>query len=211
MKKCHYFQILKLNSFNYEYINDAITNKLQIKRRKTMAIRNILRSGNPILRERSTEFEIDQIQTQATRQLVADMFETMEAANGQGLAAPQIGELKRVVIVRLFRDENYIDRVLFNPKIKVVGKSKLGSWEGCLSVPGFVGYVERIRRIELEFYDESAKKNLETVEGYDAVVYQHECDHLDGILYTDRMTDSRLFGFDDTTDARELRALVKSN
>lgn len=176
-----------------------------------MTVRTILRAGNPILRDRSAEFEIEEIQTESTHRLVADMFETMESANGQGLAAPQIGELKRVVIVRLFRDENYMDRVLFNPKITVIGDSKLGSWEGCLSVPGFVGYVERIRKIKLEFLDTSAKKHIETVEGYDAVVYQHECDHLDGILYTDRMTDSRLFGFDDTTDTRELKALVRSN
>lgn len=176
-----------------------------------MAVRTILRAGNPILRERATEFEVGEIQTESTRKLVADMFETMESANGQGLAAPQIGELKRVVIVRLFRQEEYIDRVLFNPKITVIGDSKLGSWEGCLSVPGFVGYVERIRKIKLEFYNESAKKNVETVEGYDAVVYQHECDHLDGILYTDRMIDSRLFGFDDVTDTQELKALVRSS
>lgn len=179
-----------------------------------MAIRPILRAGNPLLRMRSEEFTTEEILQPETKELVADMFETMEKAHGQGLAAPQIGVLKRLVIVRLFRDEEagnregYIDRVLFNPEIEVLDGPMLGSWEGCLSVPGMAGYVERIRHIKLTFLDEKAEKHEEVVKGYDAVVYQHECDHLNGILYIDRLADSRLFGFDDDLDPRALKAVV---
>lgn len=180
-----------------------------------MAIRSILRAGNPILRKRSQEFTEAEICNPETTALIADMFETMEEAHGQGLAAPQIGVLKRLVIVRLFREEGsgrdrpiFIDRVLFNPQIEILDGPVLGSWEGCLSVPGMVGYVERKRRIRLTFLDETARKHEELVEGYDAVVYQHECDHLDGVLYIDSLADTRLFGFDEDLDAKALKAIV---
>jgi peptide deformylase len=181
-----------------------------------MAVRSILRAGNPLLRKRSQEFTEAEIRSPETAALIADMFDTMEKAHGQGLAAPQIGVLKRLVIVRLFREEgsgrdrqeSFIDRVLFNPQIEILEGSKLGSWEGCLSVPGMAGYVERKRRIRLTFLDETARKHEELVEGYDAVVYQHECDHLDGVLYVDRLADPRLFGFDEDLDAKALKAIV---
>jgi peptide deformylase len=179
-----------------------------------MAVRPILRAGNPLLRKRSEEFTTEEIRSPETAALIADMFETMEKAHGQGLAAPQIGVLKRLVIVRLFRyedsgrKESYIDRILFNPEIKILEGTKIGSWEGCLSVPGMMGYVERNRRIQLTFLDEQAVKHEELIEGYDAVVYQHECDHLDGILYIDRLSDSRLFGFEEDIDTKALKALA---
>lgn len=182
-----------------------------------MAALPILKAGNPILRQRSGQVEPASIVTDEMRTLIRDMFETMESASGQGLAAPQVGVLKRLVVVRLYAEnkaekgparETFRDRVLINPEIKILGGPKLGSWEGCLSLPGMAGYVERSRKIQLRFLDENGKRHEETVEGYEAVVYQHECDHLDGVLYIDRLSDSRLFGFDDDLDTKGLREAI---
>lgn len=138
------------------------------------------------------------------------MYETMKAADGIGLAAPQVGVLKRLVIVGFDRSARYPDlkdgiqqRVLINPEITALESKTEGYWEGCLSVPGMRGYVERPRKIRLKFFDENEEQHDEVIEGFDAVVYQHECDHLDGVLYIDRLKDPRLFGFNDELDAEE--------
>lgn len=185
-----------------------------------MSVLSILKAGNPLLRQRALPVEPATIASTETRALIRDMFETMSAAHGQGLAAPQIGVLKRIVVVRLFSsaeshddedapaEETFTDRVLINPEIKPLETIKHGSWEGCLSLPGLAGFVERPRKIQLRFLDEKGKVHEETVRGYEAVVYQHECDHLDGVLYIDRLADSRLFGFDEDLDTKALRSIV---
>jgi len=120
------------------------------------------------------------------------MLETMRQADGVGLAAPQVGVLQRLFVVELPEDEEnnrpaeiYI---LFNPEI-VKGRGEQVAYEGCLSIPGYVGEVARQEKITVQGLDEKGKKVRHKVEGYLARVFQHEIDHLDGILYTDRLTD----------------------
>lgn len=146
------------------------------------------------------------------------MFAVMAEAKGQGLAAPQIGVLKRLVVIRFARREDrarfpegYENRILFNPEITLQKARSIASWEGCLSVPGMRGYVERSGRIRLKYFDEKGASHDDMIDGYDAVVYQHECDHLDGVLYVDRLKDPSLFGYekelDEAEDRRSRRAV----
>jgi len=164
-----------------------------------MAIRPILRIGDPRLREVSQPVEL--FDTPELHELIEDMFDTMDAADGAGLAAPQIGELKRVMIFSVDENPRYPDvepvptTVLINPEFSVVSDEIEGFWEGCLSVPGMRGYVERRARIKYKGFDQSGMLIEREAEGFHAIVFQHEYDHLDGILYTDRLADPKQFGF----------------
>jgi peptide deformylase len=124
------------------------------------------------------------------------MLETMREANGVGLAAPQVGVLQRLFVVELPEDEeNDQPRetyILFNPEI-VKGRGEQIGYEGCLSVPGYIGEVARREQITVQGLDEKGKPVRLKVEGYLARVFQHEIDHLDGILFTDRLTDPDTF------------------
>ncbi|MFN3603261.1 MAG: peptide deformylase [Leptonema sp. (in: bacteria)] len=185
-----------------------------------MAIKHILKIGNPLLRERSKEVPITEIKSKETKNLIKDMFDSMKAAKGIGLAAPQIGVLKRIVIVGYEPSERYPEiefenpeniqyKVLINPKIEFLTKETLGFWEGCLSVPGMKGYVERPKKIKLVYYSPNEELKEEIIEGFEAIVVQHECDHLDGILYVDRLKDTRLFGFDEEFDKLKEHSITK--
>ena len=164
-------------------------------------IRPVLRMGDPRLLERSREVEA--FGTAELRELIADMRETMADLNGAGLAAPQIGVLQRVVIFGVKANPRYPeaeevpDTVLINPVIKPIGREMEEGWEGCLSVPGMRGVVPRYRRIRYTGFDERGEPIDRTVEGFHARVVQHECDHLDGILYPMRIQDFSQFGFVD--------------
>lgn len=164
-----------------------------------MAIRPILRIGDPRLRERASRVEA--FDTPDLHELIEDMFETMEAADGAGLAAPQIGVLERVMIFSVDRNDRYPDAeavpatVLINPEFSVVSDEVVGFWEGCLSVPGMRGYVERRARIKYKGFDQFGMRIEREAEGFHAVVFQHEYDHLDGILYPDRISDFTKFGY----------------
>lgn len=167
-----------------------------------MAVRKILRIGHPDLRKKSEPIPVSEIRSAETKKLVRDMFDTMKEAAGLGLAAPQIGVLKRIVVVGFDRSDRYPDlkdgietRILFNPEIEIMKAPLEGFWEGCLSVPEMRGYVERSRKIRMKWYDDREEFHDEVIEGFDAVVYQHECDHLDGVLYVDRLKDPKLFGY----------------
>lgn len=151
-----------------------------------------------------------EIQSKEIKKLIRDLFDSMGEVGGLGLAAPQIGEMKRVIVIGFDRSERYPElkekmekKVLINPEIEVLSGEVQGFWEGCLSVPEMRGYVERVRRIRMKWYDEKEELHEETIEGFDAVVYQHECDHLDGALYVDRLKDPRLFGYNEELDAIE--------
>jgi peptide deformylase len=125
----------------------------------------------------------------------------MAHLNGAGLAAPQIGEPLRVVIFGVTRNPRYPDAeevpdtVLINPVITPLGDEMEEAWEGCLSVPGMRGLVPRFKRLRYRGFDESGNRFDRTVDGFHARVVQHECDHLDGILYPMRISDMSKFGF----------------
>jgi peptide deformylase len=167
-----------------------------------MTVREILRMGDPrLLRvaQPVTEFDSD-----ALHLLISDMLDTMHAAYGAGLAAPQIGvDLQVVIFGSPVRNPRYPDRplvpqtVLCNPVITPLDDEEELGWEGCLSVPGLRGQVPRYRRIRYTGMDPFGDPIDRTVEGFHARVVQHECDHLWGKLYPMRMRDFSQFGFTD--------------
>jgi len=164
-------------------------------------IRDVLRMGDPRLLERAQEAAIPA--NDELRALLDDMRDTMHAESGAGLAAPQIGIGLRVVIFGFDRTERYPDAEavpyteLINPVWTPLGDEMEEGWEGCLSVPGLRGVVPRYRRLRYRGVDPNGETIERDVEGFHARVVQHECDHLDGILYPMRVRDFRRFGFTD--------------
>ncbi|MCC6868079.1 MAG: peptide deformylase [Burkholderiales bacterium] len=162
-------------------------------------IREILRMGDARLLERARE--VERFGTRELAALLADLRDTMEAADGAGLAAPQIGVPLRVVIFGVEANPRYPDAEpvpyteLVNPVLTPLGDEEEEGWEGCLSVPGLRGLVPRYRRLRYEGFDPAGRRLVREVEGFHARVVQHECDHLDGILYPQRIRDLREFGF----------------
>jgi len=165
-----------------------------------MAVRPVLKMGEPLLRQVAAP--VQRFDAELTA-LVADMTETMHALNGAGLAAPQIGVSLRVVIFEITSNPRYPDvapipfTVLVNPQLTPLGDEQEEGWEGCLSVPGLRGLVPRFRRLRYRGCDIEGAVIDRTVAGFHARVVQHEVDHLDGILYPERMRDLRNFGFED--------------
>lgn len=167
-----------------------------------MTVRQILKMGDPrLLRiaQPVTQFDTDEL-----HMLVADMFDTMRAVNGAGLAAPQIGiDLQLVIFGSDAVNPRYPDApivprtVLLNPVITPVGTKEEDGWEGCLSVPGLRGVVPRWARIRYTGFDPYGDPIDRTVEGFHARVVQHECDHLIGKLYPMRVRDFTKFGYTD--------------
>lgn len=166
-----------------------------------MAIRTVLRMGDPRLLHVS--LPVERVDTPALQALLDDMLDTMRALDGAGLAAPQIGVPLRVVIFGIESNPRYPDAepvpqtVLINPVITPLDTTMEEGWEGCLSVPGMRGLVPRYRRLRYQGMDAQGDGIDRTVEGFHARVVQHECDHLDGILYPMRIRDMRYFGFTD--------------
>ncbi|MEO9136065.1 MAG: peptide deformylase [Casimicrobiaceae bacterium] len=164
-------------------------------------IRDVLLMGDPRLLERSRE--LDRMDTAELASLLEDLRDTMRAQNGAGLAAPQIGVGLRVVIFGIERNPRYpeVDPVpyteLVNPVVTPMSDELEEGWEGCLSVPGLRGVVPRFRRLHYRGLDPGGAIIEREVEGFHARVVQHECDHLDGILYPMRMRDFSRFGFTD--------------
>ena len=164
-----------------------------------MAVRPILRLGDPLLRQIAVP--VRDFDTPELHELVRDMLDTMQAANGAGLAAIQIGVLQRVVIFGFEHNVRYPDvdpvpfTVLVNPEITPLGVEREDGWEGCLSVPGMRGLVPRFTQIRYRGHDARGAPIDRSVTGFHARVVQHECDHLDGILYPQRIEDMRAFGF----------------
>jgi peptide deformylase len=164
-----------------------------------MAVREILKMGDErLLRVAAPVTEFD---TPDLLALVEDMFDTMHAANGAGLAAPQIGEDLQVVIFGFERNQRYPDAppvpqtVLINPVIEPVDEEMAEGWEGCLSVPGLRGVVPRFARIRYRGFDPQGRPIEREADGFHARVVQHECDHLIGRLYPTRMKDLTRFGY----------------
>ncbi|MDD5720283.1 MAG: peptide deformylase [Candidatus Krumholzibacteria bacterium] len=165
-----------------------------------MAILKVARMGHPVLREKCKPIDPNQITGPEVQRLIRDMLETMFEYNGVGLAAPQVYTPVRLAIAGGEVDQEGRPRlrVLINPEITVLDKNRReGMYEGCLSVPGLRGYVERPAHIRVQAFNEKGQRIDLELEGYPAIVMQHECDHLDGILYVDRIEDPSKLGFEE--------------
>jgi peptide deformylase len=165
-----------------------------------MAVHTVLRMGDPRLLQMAapvTEFNTVELDT-----LIQDMFDTMASLDGAGLAAPQIGVGKRLVIFGVEANPRYPDvgpvptTILINPQLEVLGPELEEGWEGCLSVPGMRGLVPRFARVRYSGFDRNGKHFSREASGFHARVVQHECDHLDGVLYPRRIRDLTQFGFE---------------
>jgi peptide deformylase len=165
-----------------------------------MAILKIARMGHPVLAQKAEP--VANPGASEIRRLVSDMIETMIDANGAGLAAPQVHVPLRVVVFQAPEERSDPDvaeaerfdhmaplTVLINPQIEIVGSEIEGGWEGCLSVPGLRGFVERPFHVRYRGLDLDGREIARTAKGFHARVVQHECDHLDGTLYPSRMRD----------------------
>jgi len=166
-----------------------------------MSVQTILRMGDSRLLQPA--LPVTAFATRELQALIEDMQDTMEAAGGVGLAAPQIGVGLQVVIFGFVSSARYPDAdtvpetILINPLITPLDDETEDGWEGCLSVPGLRGLVPRYRRIRYQGCDENGQAIDRTVSGFHARVVQHECDHLQGVLYPMRIRDLSRFGFTD--------------
>lgn len=166
-----------------------------------MSVREILKMGDPRLLRQADP--VRQFGTAELLNLIDDMFDTMRAANGAGLAAPQIGVNLQVVIFGFGRVNRYPDAppvpetVLINPVITPRAQEMEEGWEGCLSVPGLRGVVSRWKTLHYEGFDQHGNRISRDADGFHARVVQHECDHLAGILYPMRIKDFTRFGYTD--------------
>jgi len=164
-------------------------------------IREVLRMGDPRLWQKS--LPVTRFNTSELNELLTDMRDTMAHLNGAGLAAPQIGVLLRVVIFGVKASPRYPgvddvpDTVLINPELRPLSDELEEGWEGCLSVPGMRGLVPRWHKLHYKGRDEKGMPFERSVEGFHARVVQHECDHLDGVLYPMRIRDFTRFGFNE--------------
>lgn len=165
-----------------------------------MAVRPVLKMGTPLLKQ--IALPVTRFDAELTA-LVADMDETMRKLGATGIAAPQIGVSLRVVIFELREDPRHSHlspvpyTVLVNPVVTTLGTEEDEQWEDCLSVPGLHGLVPRLRRLRYQGLDQYGTPIDRTVEGFHARILQHEVDHLDGVLYPQRVRDLHNFGFDD--------------
>jgi peptide deformylase len=173
------------------------------RRTAVMAILKVARMGHPVLRQKCETIDPDTITGPEVQGLIRDMFETMVEYNGVGLAAPQVHQPVRLLIAGGEVDDEGRNRtrVLINPEITVLDEEdRLGMFEGCLSLPGMRGWVDRPASIQVSAWNEKGEKLDFALEGFPAVVIQHECDHLDGILYVDRITDTTKFAYEEEAE-----------
>ena len=166
-----------------------------------MAIKAVLRMGDPRLLQVAKL--VERFDTLELHSLIKDMQDTMASLQGAGLAAPQIGVSLQLVIFGFEKNQRYPDAVevpftvLLNPRLMPLSEEQEDGWEGCLSVPGMRGMVPRYTQLRYQGVDQYGKTIDRTVSGFHARVVQHECDHLQGILYPMRIKDFRQFGFTD--------------
>jgi len=172
-----------------------------------MTIQAVMKMGNQQLASPSiliTDFTDERIKT-----IIADMHDTMQAKGGVGIAAPQIGYNVRIIMFGFDSNSRYPNEkpvpytVLINPVFEILADELVDGWEGCLSVPGLRGLVPRYQKIRYQGYDLDGQLITKVAEDFHARVVQHECDHLDGILFPRRINDLRFFGFED-----EFKALI---
>jgi peptide deformylase len=187
-----------------------------------MAVLDIVRIGEPVLRLVADPVGADELATPGFQRFLDDLVETMRAANGAGLAAPQVGVARRVFCVEVRDNPRYpykpdLDlRVLVNPELRVLSDETFMSYEGCLSIPDLRGLLPRALEVEVAYTDREGRRVVEEVRGLSAGTFQHEQDHLDGVLFVDRVEDTRTLttwdGFrrwHEEAFAAEARAIVE--
>ena len=162
-----------------------------------MAILKVARMGHPVLRAKARPLSASEIRLPEVQRLIDDMFDTMHEYQGVGLAAPQVHESLRIFVAGFAADQDDEDdepdgrsvpqMALINPEITPIGREQVEDWEGCLSIPDIRGRVPRSRQISVKAYDRHGKRIEMKVSGFTARVIQHETDHLDGVLFFDRM------------------------
>jgi peptide deformylase len=161
-----------------------------------VSVREIVHVGNPVLRERSRDVTRDELASVETQRLIDDLIDTMHAANGAGIAAPQIGELVRIATIEVTQNPRYPYKppipltVVVNPVITFLDDELVEINEGCLSVPGMRGNVMRHVNIRVRYWDRHGDEHDEIKRGLTAGTFQHELDHLDGVLFLDRVHDT---------------------
>ncbi|MDZ7663113.1 peptide deformylase [Thiohalophilus sp.] len=166
-----------------------------------MAVKEVLKMGHPLLQQVAEP--VGEFNSPKLDALITDMLDTMHALDGAGLAAPQIGVSQRVVIFEVAANPRYPDvesvprTILINPEITPLDDSREAGWEGCLSVPGLRGLVPRYTQVRYSGFDPGGTPIEREVGGFHARVVQHEVDHLNGILYPQRMDDMQYFGFEE--------------
>ncbi len=162
--------------------------------------------GHPVLRMKAAEISSEYLVSDEFRQLVDDMRDSMKHYGGIGIAAPQIGVSLQTAIIELGSTNRYGEEVslpftvFVNPKLEFLTDESQGFWEGCLSVPGLRGYVERPKKLKVTFQNEKGEDKEIIAEGFLATVIQHELDHLFGVLYVDRIKDMSLLSYQEEYD-----------
>ena len=169
-----------------------------------MAVRKIIRMGHPTLRKVARPLTASELASPETGRLIKDMVDTLADSGGIGLAAPQIDESVRLAIIEIDGGPSRYGEipplpltVFANPTIEVLDPKAAGYWEGCLSVPGLRGFVERPQFVRVTYQDLTGARRVLELKGFLATVFQHEFDHLDGVLYVDRLKDPRKLVFED--------------
>ncbi len=164
-------------------------------------IRPICRMGNPILRKKSLEVPKTFLKTDEFNRIHQDLHDSMKHYGGIGIAAPQIGIEWQIALIELIGFNRYGEEVnlplttFINPRIEYLTQDMQGFWEGCLSVPGLRGFVERPKKIRVSYMNEKGEDKQIIAEGFLATVLQHELDHLDGVLYVDKVKDPKLLSY----------------
>ncbi len=164
-------------------------------------IRPICRMGHPVLRQMAENVTKDFLKTDDFGRLIIDMNDSMKHYGGIGIAAPQIGVSQKVALIELIGFNRYGEEVnlplttFINPRFEVLDAEVQGFWEGCLSVPGLRGFVERPKHVKVFYMDEHGHDQILEAKGFLATVLQHELDHLFGVLYVDRIKDPKLMTY----------------
>jgi peptide deformylase len=162
---------------------------------RRVSILKVARMGHPVLRTRARAVEPDEIASPAFQRFIDDMLDTMAEYQGIGLAAPQVHEPLRLFVAGVESDSDLPQIVVINPQVMLVGEERVEDWEGCLSIPDIRGRVPRAREVKLRALDRRGKRIELTARNYYARVIQHETDHLDGVLFFDRMTSLESLAF----------------
>lgn len=166
-----------------------------------MSVLEVIKMGNPRLREVCSPISSSEINTPEFQKFVDDLIETQRAEDGAGIAAPQVDVLKRIFTMEMKENPRYPNKKSFplvfaiNPEIEPISNTKIESWEGCLSIPGIRGWLPRYEQIRLKALDRFGKPFTIALDGFAAIVAQHELDHLNGILLIDRMESMKTLSF----------------